>query len=301
MTRVQGDGGTLADYRRCRAVTREYAKSFYFASHALPERKKVSAYAVYEFCRRVDNVVDAGNPAADRTEGHRQVEAFRRHLDAVYAYSEPVEADLLALRDTVATFDIPREYFLDLLRGVEMDCTGKRFSNFEELHEYCYCVASVVGLIMTRILGVSDAAGLTYAADLGTAMQLTNILRDIREDYGMGRVYLPQEEMARFGVTEENLARGLVTAEFRELMRFQIDRARRYYGLAARGIPLLTNDGSRFCVRLMSEIYSGILDAIERNDYDVFTTRASVPLTSKLRITARALIPAGYTQRYRTP
>jgi phytoene synthase len=287
------DAATLADYRRCRAVTREHAKSFYFASHVLPERKRMSAYAVYDFCRRVDNAVDAGARVSDSPDRLRQVESLRERLNAVYDFSRPAEADLRALRETVDAFDIPRSYFLDLLRGVEMDCAGREFTNFAELHEYCYCVASVVGLMMTRILGVSDESALSAAADLGTAMQLTNILRDIREDYAMGRIYLPKDEMARFEVTAEDLACGVVTDKFRELMRFQIDRARGYYASAARGIPILPDDGSRLCVRLMSEIYSGILSAIERNDYDVFSVRASVPLSSKLRIAVRTLIPVG--------
>jgi len=280
-----------AQYEACRTSTREHARTFYFASHVLPREKRMAAYAVYAFCRRVDDLVDTASSSGSRTRALRKLRWLRAQLDHLYKRREKLDAEFLALQETVFRYDIPQAYFLDLLRGVEMDLTKKQYATFAELKEYCYCVASVVGLIMTKIFGSAGDEALRYAADLGTAMQLTNILRDIREDFAMGRVYLPADELKRFGVSEEDLAKGIMHERFREFMRFQIRRARGYYARAAKGIPLLTGDGSRFCVRLMSGTYSGILDAIEQMGYDVFVGRAYVPFLSKLGIAARTVLP----------
>lgn len=273
-------------YRQCRDYTRVHARSFYFASHVLPKPKRMAAYAVYTFCRHADNVVDTTGVGKNVAAVRRELDALRRLLDEVYGETPALAPIWVPLRETVRTYAIPQQHFLDLVRGVEMDLTRTRYASFQELSEYCYCVASVVGLAMTHIFGVSDRRGFDRAVDLGTAMQLTNILRDVGEDRALGRIYLPGEDLARFGVTEDMLARGDVTPQFAALMRFQVERAHAYYRRADEGIPLLTDDGSRFCVRLMRSTYAGILDAIERNGYDVFTRRASVPLLSKLKIAA---------------
>jgi 15-cis-phytoene synthase len=290
------------NYRACQAYTREHARSFYFASHVLPKEKRLSAYAVYAFCRYADNLVDTMSQTTDPAHALEKVKTLRGELRHVYTSSERMDRRFLALHDTVLRYRIPEEYFQDLLRGVEMDLTKKRYATFAELQEYCYCVASVVGLIMTKIFGLEDERGLAYAADLGTAMQLTNILRDIREDYSLGRIYLPADELKEFGYSEEELAHGVINENFRAFMRFQTDRARHYYVAGARGIPLLTNDGSRSCVSLMRGTYAGILDRIERNGYDVFSRRAYVPFAGKLLIALRAALPAvGGIEGDRTP
>jgi phytoene synthase len=278
--------GMEGAFRTCQAYTREHAKSFYFASHVLPREKRMASYAVYAFCREADNIVDVGATP----ESAARLEELRQQLARVYGAPGALRPHLAALRETVAAYAIPREYFLDLIRGVEMDLTRSRYDRFEDLKEYCYCVASVVGLMMAKIFGVSDGSAYRHAADLGTAMQLTNILRDIREDHAMGRIYLPQEDLAGRGYAEADLARGVVDDRFRDLMRFQIARAREYYAAAEPGIPMLTNDGSRFCARLMSTTYAGILTAIERNGYDVFARRAYVPAAGKLRIALGAAL-----------
>jgi phytoene synthase len=272
-----------------RRYTRRYAKTFYFASHILPREKRLAAYAVYSFCRYVDNVTDAAAGHADATVLAGRLNALRSELGEIYG-SHGNRAAWSAFRETVLRYGIPREYFLTLIRGVEMDLVKTRYATYAELQEYCYCVASVVGLIMTRIFGASSEQALAPAADLGTAMQLTNILRDIGEDLRMGRMYIPQEEIARFGVTREDLASGRVTEPFRDLMRFQIERARGLYLRAGLGIPYLMNDGSRFCVQLMGTTYAGILDAIEKNGYDVFSRRAAVPFLRKIAIAVRQLV-----------
>jgi phytoene synthase len=288
MMHSEGTGLARA-YAECQAITRTHAKSFYFASHVLPRQKRLSAYAVYAFCRRADNAVDGVDARLPEDRAQKNITDIHSQLDAVFDPSGTLEEPLCALRDTVLRYRIPRQYFRDLLRGVEMDLTKTRYETFEDLKEYCYCVASVVGLMMTRIFGLTSEMALQNAVDLGTAMQLTNILRDVKEDHAMGRVYLPQEDLSRFGYTEEDLNRGQVNDAFVSLMRFEISRAREYYRSAEQGIPFLADPGSRYCVRLMSATYEGILDRIEEGMYNIFSHRAHVPLGGKLRVAAHLL------------
>jgi phytoene synthase len=244
---------------------------------------------VYAFCRFADNLTDVHREDTERIpDAARQIGRLRNELADVYA-REDLPTRWIALRETVRRYHIPREYFDELLNGVEMDLTPRRFATFADLEIYCYRVASVVGLIMTHIFGATSPEALRHAAQLGTAMQLTNILRDIGEDHRMGRVYLPQDELHAYGITEEMIGVGQVTPAIVSFLRFQIDRARTLYAEAGLGIPLITDDASRFSTRLMSTHYAQILDAIEQNAYDVFTRRAHVPLLTKLRLTARIL------------
>lgn len=281
------------NYELCRKYTRQYARTFYFASHVLPKQKRYAAYAVYAFCRYADEIVDS--PRFDASQARRRLDDLREQLRRLYHHSPLMDARLRALQDTVMRYTIPQDHFLDLLRGVEMDLDRRSFATFGELQQYCYCVASTVGLIMARIFGVRDESALSCAADLGTAMQLTNILRDVGEDLQRGRVYLPQNELNEFGYLSAQLMQGIVNDEFRSLMRFNIERARWYYRQADRGIPCLTNDGSRFCVRLMRRTYARILDDIERHDYNVFRRRAFVPGWKKLSIALGAFLHGDHT------
>ena len=277
-----------ASYRACKDETHRHAKSFYFSSHVLTAEQKNAAYAVYAFCRLADNTIDAGD--ARDGSARRQLDQLREQLQRVYNDSTGPVGIWPAFRDTVHRHQIPLEHFLDLLRGVEMDLTRQTYSTFTELEEYCYCVASVVGLVMARIFGVRDSQAYRHAADMGTAMQLTNILRDIKEDYGMGRRYIPLEDMDRFGYSDVELGRGIVNGPFRRLMTFEIERARMYYDSAEKGIPLLIGFGSRACVRLMSRTYGTILNVIESRDYDVFAERASVSAPRKLAIAGDTML-----------
>jgi phytoene synthase len=282
--------GLTAHYHECKAVTRHYARTFYFASHVLPRDKRFAAYALYSFCRAADQIVDGDT--SDAVLARARLNDLRSQIRSMVAGPTPVDPQFLALHDTVSRYGIPEHLLLDLIRGVEMDLSSPRFESFKQLREYCHLVASVVGLAMAKVFGVSEQRALLYAEHLGIAMQLTNILRDIGEDARRGRVYLPLEDLQRFGVTEAELRRGIVTERFLQLMQFQITRARMFYRLAERGIPMLTNDGSRFCVRLMSRSYARILDAIERNNYDVFHRRAAVPLMRKIIIGVTTAITA---------
>ena len=274
---------TARGARVCRRITRRYAKTFFFASHCLPRSTRAHAYAVYGFCRWADDGVDN---ARDLAEAGERLAGARRALDLAYSAEPAIPFGLLAFRATVQARSIPRELFDDLLDGMGMDLDVTRYPDFPSLERYCYRVAGVVGLMMAHIFGVRDRRCLPNAVALGIAMQLTNILRDVAEDLGRGRIYLPQDELAAFGVTEAQLAAGRVDARFLDLLRFQIARARRYYAEAEPGIPDLVGPTSRLTVRLMGRLYAGILDAIERLDGDVFRERAHVPTARKLRTLA---------------
>lgn len=271
-------------------ICRRHARTFHFSSFFLPRRKRLDAYAVYAFCRLIDDAVDVAEGMPPQAVAGR-LSAFEAALAEIYlgrevdlAFAEGAEARLAlhAFADTVNRLGIPREHFVDLAHGCAQDLTVSRYANFAELERYCYLVAGVVGLVMCRVFGMADPAALGRAVQMGNAMQLTNILRDVKEDYARGRVYLPHDEMDRFGYGESDLAAGLVDERFRNLMQFQIARTRALYAEAERGLCRLPADGSRQTACVMARVYAGILDAIERQDYDVFHRRASLSFTQKL-------------------
>lgn len=274
-----------ASERYCRDNTRRHARSFYFASFALPKDKKVAAYSLYAFCRYLDDLIDQHQPGRD---GAELVARIREEFARLVSGEVPGPPFALAFANAVNSYRIPPEPFLDLTRGVLMDTGPVALQTWDDLRRYCYHVASVVGLAMCPVLGLAGSHGAEHAVELGIAMQLTNILRDIREDWERGRVYLPANELARFGVTIEDVARGRVTAPFRQLMRFQIARARALYLRAEAGIPLLADDGSQLTVWMMRHIYAGILDEIEKQHFDVFRKRAGTSLARKLALAGRA-------------
>lgn len=277
----------VASRAHCREITRRHARSFYFASHTLPAAKQAAAYAIYAFCRHVDDLLDEGglSSAAGRAGAELELNGVLDRLYAGAATGLPLAA---AFREAVQDYGIPSQPFRDLIHGVCLDREPLRLETWDELRHYAYHVASVVGLVMCPVLGLRDRAAEERAVELGIAMQLTNILRDVREDWERGRRYLPAEEMRRFGVTDDDLAAGRVTEGFRALMRFQISRAREFYRSSEAGIPALAPDGSQFTVWLMRWVYAGILEEIERQDYDVFRRRAAVPGWRKLWLAGRA-------------
>lgn len=280
-------------YRYCQETTRTHAKSFYFCAHFLPPAKRRAIYAVYALCRHIDDEVDEAG-VRDEAGARAAVERWRHELQSVYRGEEASSASspvLVAWRDMLKTYPIAEELPLDLMRGVLMDTYQKRYATWDELRVYCYRVASVVGLMSSEIFGYREPVTLKYAEALGLAMQLTNILRDVGEDLVLDRIYLPQDDLAGFGVTESALARGEVTENFRALMRFEIARARAFYGEAEKGIPLLGGD-ARFTVLLAARLYGRILDEIERADFDVFTRRAHLTLFGKMRAAPRVWLEA---------
>ncbi len=276
-------------------MTRRHAKSFFFASHALPRAKREAAYAVYSFCRYADDLLDETLPDDAMKLGWRPgigqdfwLEALNGLLDRLY---DGQETELLfgpAFHATVMQYQIPREPFSELIQGVCLDHEPVQIQTWEELRHYCYHVASVVGLIMCPILGLKRPEAEVHAIELGIAMQLTNILRDVREDFGRNRIYLPADELSRFGVTPMDLAKGRVSPEWVAFLRYQIARAREYYDRSEQGIPDLATDGSQLTVWLMRLIYAGILDEIEGQGFDVFKKRATVSFLRKLWLAGSA-------------
>jgi phytoene synthase len=272
-----GPGEVAAAYPVCRDLTRTASKTFYLASNFLPPEKRRAVWAVYAFCRTADDIIDRTAPAGERLSAIAELE--EKLLAASRGYArEPI---FVAYADAARRFDIPVGPALDLLRGTRTDVTIRRYESYDELLEYCYLVASTVGLLVSPILGYSNAEALGYAVTLGRAMQLTNILRDVGEDALMGRIYLPAEDMRRFGYTEASLFAGRIDDAFVGLMEFQIARVRALYAAAEPGIAMLSAD-SRYTVRLAYTLYGRILNEIESNGYDVFTRRAYVPLRAKL-------------------
>lgn len=271
------DAAALAQaYDCCESVTAVNSRSFHLASGLLPPDRRAAVRALYAFCRVSDDIVDRA--AGDHDA---RLEAWRRLATAAHPPAdEPVA---LAWAHARTRYHVPSRYAEQLIDGVGRDLRQTRYQTFDELTTYCYGVASTVGLMSMHIIGFDGAEALPYAIKLGVALQMTNILRDVGEDWRAGRVYLPQEELAGFGLSENDLAAGLVTERWRAFMRFQIERNRRLYAESLPGIGLLHRDG-RFAIAAAAQLYCGILDAIERADYDVFTRRAYVGKWSKLRM-----------------
>ncbi len=283
-------------YRYCEKVTKLHAKSFYFAARFLPKIKQRAVFPIYAFCRHVDDEIDEITDG-DEQKALRAVERWRQNLNSIYGESEnaPAETEnegrmsttedrkqvFIAWRDLLSQYKIPQNLPLELIEGVVQDTRLKRYETFDELYVYCYRVASTVGLMSSEILGYADPVALDYAEAMGIGMQLTNILRDVKEDASMGRVYLPQEDLRKFGVAEEQIFENVVNADFVRLLKFQIARARDYYRKGEKGIGLLDRD-ARFTVLLAARVYAKILDEIERQNYDVFSRRAHTSKAQKM-------------------
>lgn len=260
-------------------VTRENSKSFYLASGLLPYAKRRAVRVLYAFCRVTDDLVD--NASAGETLPHLLAPDLDEWRARALA-SPPADDVLLNAWHGVRTnYHIPSAYVHQLIDGIGSDLTTNRYATFEELAKYCYGVASTVGLMAMHIIGYRDRAAIPYAVKLGVALQLTNILRDIGEDFRQGRVYLPQEDLERFCYTEEDLARATIDARFRALIDFEIARARKLYAEAWDGIKMLSPDG-RMAIAAAANLYGGILDKIVANQYDVFHRRAHLGSAEKI-------------------
>jgi len=288
-------------YRYCESVTKIHARSFYFAAKFLPKHKQRPIYAVYALCRSVDDEVDEAEVTSEK-EAIEAVQRWKTKLKEVYNSVNNgqrlsiIEVEkhsnsphtthhsalvLLAWKDLLKTYKIPQNLPLELMKGVVQDTHVKRYETFDELYIYCYRVASTVGLMSSEIFGYTEPETLHYAESLGIAMQLTNILRDVKEDAAMNRIYLPQEDLRKFNVSENQIFAGKTNENFVELIKFQIERAREFYRKSYKGISLLDKD-ARFTVLLALKIYSQILDEIERQNYNVFQKRAHTTLRQKV-------------------
>ena len=289
------DAQVRSAYQACQRITKRRAKNFYYAFITLPKAKRQAIYAAYAFCRFCDDYSDEPIPLDEKM---RLLSDYRRQLDRAYEdhASQPV---FIALMDAAQRFHIPREYFEEVIKGVEMDLTVHRYQTFEDLWTYCYRVASVVGLISLDIFQYQDSKARDYAIDLGIAMQLTNILRDIREDWGRDRVYLPLSEMAQFGYTEADLSHGVVNQPFANLMAFRVQRARNYFQRGEQLLPLL-GPRTRVCPAVLGGLYSKVLDRIEQKRYNVYNGRIRLSGRNKALLTGRIWLKT-MVQGYLTP
>lgn len=291
-TRTSSPLDAAALEAQARAATQLGSQSFYFASRFFPAPLRRRAYAIYWFCRTTDDLVDE---AASREQGEADLNRWEAELRAGFT-GHTVENPILQHFLRIATeCEIPAAYPLDLIAGCRMDLHQTRYATFEDLKVFCYRVASTVGLMMCHAIGftasTNPAVAKQYAIQLGIAMQITNILRDVATDLQMGRIYLPGEDLQSFGYPEAQLRAATINDEFRDLMRFQAQRARRYYDSSLAGIPMLRPEG-RFAVEIAARVYSRILDAIEALDYNVFAHRAVVPAREKYWITAKSIASA---------
>jgi phytoene synthase len=279
-------------YRHCIQVSRTQARNFYYSFLCLPPQKRESMCAIYAFMRYSDDISDdeTGGDRTGRMRGWRA--ALDRALDGDYGES----VILPAFHDTVKRHGIPRKYFHDLIDGAEMDLSPRVYETFAETYDYCYHVASVVGLVCIHVFGFDDPQAEKLAEYNGIAFQLTNILRDLQEDARMGRVYLPAEDFRRFGYDAKGLQSGERGPAFQALMEFEVSRARDYYDRAAPLMQLVHPD-SRPCLGAMRAIYGGILDRIVARNYDVFSSRARVPTWRKVAIAGQAWLQAALLQR----
>ena len=260
-------------------LTRKSRSNFFYAFLLLPRAQREAIFAVYAFCRIVDDIVDVGE---DRAEQRRQLGGWREEIARVFE-GRPEHPAAQRLQEAVRRFPIPRAALLEIIAGVEMDLDRSSYETFEALYPYCYRVASAVGLCTIEIFGYGDPGSREYAVNLGIALQLTNILRDVQPDARMGRVYLPQEDLRRFGVTAADLAEGRYTPEVAELLRWEAARAREYYARAWRALPAA--DRRRlFAAEIMGRTYFALLLAMERRRFQVFGERVTVPTRRRIRI-----------------
>lgn len=271
-------------YTFCEALARRTAGNFYPAFRVLPTRQRQAMCALYAFLRIADDLSDEPAPLADK---QHQLRRWRADFDRAWHgdFSHPIHA---ALHDTLLQHHIPRAYLDEALDGVEMDLLPAGYQTFAELRLYCHRVASVVGLACIHIWGFRGERAKEYAEQAGIAFQMTNILRDLGEDAARGRVYLPREDLERFGCDPATFATGQRDGGFRELMRFQVQRARQFYDAGWPLLELLPPAG-RAVFLVMARTYRGLLDAIERRDYDVFSCRVSLSRWRKLLLVASVL------------
>lgn len=283
-------------YAYCRAVTRQHAKNFYYAFLFLPKTQRDAIYAVYAFCRYCDDIADDGHAVATQ---HTLLESWRQELDNCYA-GQPTHRITQALQRTVEQYAIPQQYFQELICGVEMDLAIQRYATFADLEQYCYRVASAVGLACLPIFGVNHPRVQSYARYLGIALQLTNIIRDVKEDAERGRIYVPLEDLHAFQYAETDLLHQRYTSAFVALMHFQQQRAVEYYRQAE--ACLLPGDRARLVApEIMAAIYRTTLRKIARRQYNVFRGRTSLPTLHKvllaLRVFGRIRLEAALFQK----
>ena len=268
------------DFRFCRDVTRQSASSFYYALRLLPPVRRKALYAVYAFCRAVDDAVDEAEAGA----ASQLVAEWRAELERCYQ-GAPLHPVTVALAVSLEQFPVPKSALCAVIDGVEMDLLKSRYATFAELELYCRRVASAVGLASIEVFGYTNPAARDYAVDVGLALQLTNILRDLSEDAERDRIYLPAEDLAAFDIPEEDLLRGVYNRRFCQLMEFECERARRYYASAETKLPA-EDAASLRPAEVMRRTYSQVLDRIVAERYFVFGRRLGLSRTRKVALAA---------------
>jgi phytoene synthase len=267
----------------CQDRAAKSGSSFYYSFLFLPPERRQAITALYAFCREVDDVVDECH---DVQLAQTKLEWWRGEASRVYAGPAPTHPVCLALKDVVTRFDLPREQLLEIIDGMEMDLTQTRYLDFKALQLYCYRVASVVGLLAAEIFGHEDRQTLRYAHDLGLALQLTNIIRDVGEDARRGRIYLPIEDLQRFNVRASEILERQYSDNFRALMAFEAERARKFYDQALAQLPAVDRKRQRAGL-VMAAIYRTLLDEIARDGFQVLDRRTSLTPVRKLWIAGR--------------
>ena len=269
-------------YAFCERVARTQAKNFYYSFLLLSRPQRQAMCAIYAFMRYCDDLSDAEG-VSDRAGA---IARWQADLDSALAGNAPENPVWPAFSDAVARYRIPHEYFRAMIRGVSSDIEPRHIQTFQELYDYCYHVASVVGLTIIHIFGFNDPRALELAERCGVAFQLTNILRDVREDAEHGRMYLPQEDLERFGVNPEELKGAALSPALRSLLAFEADRAREYYREAEPLIDMV-DSRSRASLKALIGIYSRLLERIANSGYQVLSERVRVPAWEKVWILAR--------------
>jgi phytoene synthase len=268
----------------CTDLTKRSGSNFYYSFLFLPKARRDAMYTVYAFCKAVDSAVDEPPPGSDPKEELRR---WRAELEEAYNGS-PTWPIMISLAHHVKRLSIPKAYFDELIKGVEMDLATTRYGTFEELSLYCYRVASVVGLICLHVFGPTSPHAQDYAVDLGMAFQLTNILRDLGTDAEQGRIYLPQEDLAHFGCGETELLQRQDTRQLRELVHFEVERARDFYRKAQAALNCLPKSDRRALsvAEIMRAVYSRILERIDRPDHAIFGPRVRLSTSHRLALAA---------------
>jgi phytoene synthase len=278
-------------YAECKRLNSLHGKTYYLATLLLPKSKRPFVHALYGFARYADEIVD---DLASTLSPQEKADVLSTWSSKVLTGLENGTSDDAvgrALVDTARRYKIPQQHFVDFLHSMKMDLTITEYQTYEDLMEYVYGSAAVIGLEMVPILGYTDKAAFESAKKLGVAFQLANFIRDVGEDLERGRIYLPLDELATFGVTREILERRTLTPEIIEALKFQIARVRKLQQEAAAGIELLDKT-SRPCIRAASELYCGIVDEVEAIGYDIFNKRAKTSTLRRLRVAFAAYVQA---------
>ncbi len=279
-----------ADVDVSRQLHKKHGKSYYFATKFFPREMRQATYVLYGFFRVPDEMVDNPEAGADTPAQMKQaLESWQAKWQHAYATGESKEPVLRATAHVFKKYKIPYEYSESFLAAMIQDTEKSRYENYEELREYMYGSAAVVGLMMSYVIGFSDEKALAYAEDLGYAMQLTNFLRDVREDYeDRNRIYIPEEDLKKFGISEYGLHEHIVSDNFKAMMQFEIQRTRALYERSMAGIAMLEKRG-QFAVKMAAVLYGAILGKIEEADYDVFSSRVSTSFREKLSLIRTAM------------